>query len=128
MGWGIGIAVEAAFPWLMLGGGQAQLWTGLGAEGSQLAAAEAAATGGATISSTFIGSVAVPVLALAEKVGASGSFIISAWRYISANFVAGAGSATALVGPQADASKTFFTTELPSLVANGVSVAIRYVH
>jgi hypothetical protein len=112
----------------MLAGGMAQLWTGLGKGGARVAAAEAAATGAATLQSTFSGSAAEPVLRLAEKAGLSGKLVDAAWKYLSRNFVSGAGSANALVGSEATLAKTFFTSELPSLVANRVSVAMRYIH
>jgi RHS repeat-associated protein len=124
LGWGIGIGLESMFPYLMLAGGQAQLYTGIGASGAAIAAAQASASGGAVVQSTFFGSA----LALAERAGLSGQGVDALWRFLSANFASGAGSASVLFGPEANAAKTFATHELPALVENGASIVIRYVH
>ena len=109
----------------MLAGGQAQLYTGIGASGATIAAAEAAATGGAVMQSTFSGSA----LAAAQGLGViSSGTAFGMWQTLSTNFASGAGSASVLFGPEATAAKTFATHELPALVANGASIVIQYIH
>jgi len=118
LGWAIGIALEAAVPSVMAGGGEVVLWGGLGSTGVQLAGAEAAATGSATIMQTFTGSA----LKLAEAAGLSYSLTLPWWKDVSARFVSGAGSATALVGSSLTEASVLLTTELPVLRDLGVNI------
>ena len=120
LGWGIGVAVETLFPGLMLGGGEAQLWVGVGAS---LARTEAAAYGRALVNSTFSGSA----IGLAQTIGLISRARAYEWfKSLSSNFVSGAGSVSVLFGPEADATKAFFTHELPTLLQDGTNIAIRY--
>jgi RHS repeat-associated protein len=93
LGWAIGIALEAAIPSIMVGGGQVTVWGGFGSVGPQLATAKAAEIGATTIYQTFTGST----LSLLDSAGV-GALTASYWPTLSANFVSGAGSATVLVG------------------------------
>jgi RHS repeat-associated protein len=121
LGWGIGVAVEAMFPGLMLAGGEAQLWAGVSAN---LARAEAAAYGRALVNSTFSGSA----IGIAQTLGLmSGNTAYGMMQSLSSNFLSGASSASVLLGPEANATKTFFTHELPTLVQNGANIAIQYL-
>jgi len=117
-GLAIGVGAEAVFPTWMAAGGNVVTWGGLGATGGQLAAAEAAATGGATIWGTFTGTA----LNLAEAVGVSATVTYPYWSNLSSKFVSGASSATALVGPELTAASVLVTRELPVLQRLGVNI------
>ena len=118
LGWGIGIALEAAVPTIMAGGGQVTLWGGLGATGAQLAGAEATASNAATIFQTFSGSA----LRLLEGTGLSTSLTGPLWKELSANFVSGASSATALIGSSLATTSTLIERELPVLREMGTRI------
>ena len=118
LGWGIGIALEAAVPSIMVGGGNVVLWGGLGSTGAQLARTEAAATASATIMQTFTGSA----LRLAEAAGLSYSYTLPWWKDLSAKLVSGSGSATVLLGSGLTEAHVLVTTELPVLRDLGVKV------
>jgi RHS repeat-associated protein len=117
LGWGLGIAFEAAFPGYMLAGGKASLWAGAGAGGAKLAIADAATTGGATIYQTFMGSA----LSLSESVGLR-SLTALAWPYVSSQFVSGASSATVFIGRGVTEASIFLTRELPVLQQNATTL------
>jgi RHS repeat-associated protein len=112
-GWLTGIVLEATFPSVMLAGGQAAVWGGLGPVGPQLAATKAAEIGAATIYETFTGSI----LAGLDVAGA-GAVSAYYWPTFSANFVSGAGSATVLVGRGLSSISVLVTKELPILLKN----------
>jgi hypothetical protein len=118
LGWGFGIALEAAIPTIMVGGGQAGLWGGLGTAGPQLASAKAAEIGAATIYQTFTGST----LWLLDTAGI-GALTASYWPTLSANFVSGAGSATILVGRGLSGVSVLLTKELPVLLQNRAALS-----
>lgn len=121
-GGAIGIGVEAAAPWVMTAGVEAQLWVGVTAN---LAMAEAALYGRALVNHTFTGNA----IAMAQNFGLVSRERGYAWmQALSANFVSAARSASVLVGPELNAGKTFFTHEWPALISNGASVSMKYVH
>jgi hypothetical protein len=97
----------------MVGGGEAAVWGGLGSVGPQLASAKAAEIGATTIYQTFTGST----LWLLDTAGL-GVLTKSYWPTLSANFVSGAGSATALIGHELTSTSVFMTQELPVLLQN----------
>ena len=118
LGWLLGIAVESVIPTTMLAGGKASLWGGTGARGASLAMSDAAATGGATIYQTFIGST----LKFAELAGVSPSLTGLIWPHFSSQFVSGARTATVFIGRNLAQGSTFLTRELPVLQANGAKI------
>ena len=131
VGWGVGIGVEAAFPGVMAWGENIALWGGFEAgAGAVLARAEAAASNSATIYDTFTGSTLGMVdklLALAQM--QSLRVTDSLWKALSANWVSGAGSATALLGeglnnPELRAASTLIT-ELKIL--NDLGTKVTYI-
>jgi len=114
LGWGIGIALEAVIPSIMVGGGQVALWGGIGiAGGRQLATAKAAEIGAATIYQTFTGSA----LSLVEA-AIPNTMTQPLWSALSGSFVSSAGSATVLIGRQLTSTSVFMTNELPVLLQN----------
>ena len=93
------------------------LWENL-AGGGQLAAAEAAATGSASIWGTFTGSA----LNLAEAVGISTVITNPFWLDLSSKFVSGARSATVLSGSGLTRASAFLSRELTVLQDKGAKI------
>jgi len=124
-GWLVGVGVETAFPAIMANGGRVVLWGGLASgSGSQLARAEAAASGAATIAQTFSSST----LRLIEATHIFSEKALEPWwNTLSRNFVSGAQSATALLGslladPSFAAKSALVQEELPKLQQMGTRV------
>jgi len=116
----IGAGVDFAFPTLIARGGNVILWESLKG-GGQLAASEAAATGGASIWGTFTGTA----LRLAEAAGVSTSLTDVVWLSLSSRFVAGAASATVLSGSGlTNRASAFVMRELPVLQQNKIKLLI----
>lgn len=119
LGWGVGIALEAMMPTLMVAGGHVVLWGGL-ATGSQLAATRALNIGATTINQTFSG----VALKLVERIGVRGSLTQPIWASLSERFVLGARSATVLLGPKVKPESIFYTKELPMLLRQQATIKV----